>query len=47
MKMHDKNGNLTIVARVIFDNNMARLRNGENPLSIAQSMSEQVQLLKV
>lgn len=44
--MYDKNGNYSIVAKVIFDANMKRLRNGESVHDIARSMHEQVKVLE-
>lgn len=46
MKMYDKNGRLTIIAKAVFDANMERLRAGDDPLDIAKSMKEQVQLVE-
>lgn len=44
--MYDKNGNYTIVTKVIFDANMKRLRDGESVHDIARSMHEQVKVLE-
>lgn len=45
-KMYNKNGNFTPVAQAIYNKNMERLRAGDNPLDIAKSMKEQVQLVE-
>lgn len=46
MKMYDKNGNYSIVARAIFEANMKRLREGQSVHDIARSMKEQVAILE-
>lgn len=46
MKMFDKNGKLTIVAKMVFDQNMERLRAGDSPLEIAKTLHEQLKLVE-
>lgn len=47
MKMYDRNGKLSIVARVIFEANMKRLRSGDSPTEITKSLGEQVKVLTI
>lgn len=46
MKMYDKNGKLTIIAKMVFDQNMERLRAGDSPLEIAKTLHEQLKLVE-
>lgn len=46
MKMYDKNGKLTIIAKMVFDQNMERLRAGDSPLEIALTLHEQLKLVE-
>lgn len=46
MKMLDKNGKLTIIAKAIFDSNMERLRAGDDPIAIAKSLMEQTKIVE-
>ena len=46
MNMFDKKGNLTPVARSIFNSGMERLRNNEDPLSIVNDLIPQLKLVE-
>lgn len=46
MKMYDKNGKLSPVGQAIFNSGMERLRNNEDPLSIAKDLKSQVKLVE-
>lgn len=46
MKMYDKNGNFTTVAREIFNSGLERMRSGESAINIANDLKVQVKLIK-
>lgn len=46
MKMYDKNGNLSTVAREIFNSGLERMRSGESAIDIAKDLRVQVKLVK-
>ena len=45
MKMFDKNGQNTMITRMVLDSNMERLRAGHSPMAIVESLHEQVKLI--
>lgn len=46
MKMYDKNGNLTLVAKEIFNSGLERMRSGESAMNIAKDLQVQIKLVK-